>query len=116
MLFRVNSRVLNRGEWKEVFFIGESDHDTMADLHEALVRDGSIHITRFDTRGPNEREISMMGVGRRARFVTDEYEVILHKDGFTQISDPMEDVIGADGEPIFLLTEDAPYRGGAAAK
>ncbi len=107
MIFRVNARVLNKGEWKEVFFIGESGHETMADLHEALVRDGSIHITRFDTRGPNEQELRLLGQGRRARFVTDEYEVILHRDGFTQISEPMEDVIDTDGQPIFLLDGDA---------
>jgi transcription termination factor Rho len=107
MMFRVNSRVLNKGEVKEVFFIGESHHETMSELHRDLVRDGSVCITRFDTRGPNEREIAMMSAGRRARFVIDEYEVILHKDGFTQISEPMEDVIGQDGEPIFLLNGDA---------
>lgn len=106
MIFRVNARVLNRGEWKEVFFIGETDHDTLADLHHDLVRDGSIHLTRYDTRGPDNREAAMLG-GRRARFVTDEYEAILHRDGFTQISEPMEDVIDADGEPIFLLNGDA---------
>lgn len=116
MLFRVNTRVLNKGEWREVFYLAESDHDTMADLHDALVRDGVVHITRIDTRGPNEREVAMMGVARRARFVTDEYEVILHRDGFTQISEPMEDLIGSDGEPIFLMSVDAPHRGVAAAK
>lgn len=116
MLFRVNTRVLNRGEWKEVFFLAESDHENMAELHHAIVHDGSIHITRFDTRGPTEQELSLMGVARRARFVTDQYEVILHKDGFTQISEPMEDVIDADGTPIFLLTADAPTRAEVAAK
>ena len=106
MIFRVNARVLNRGEWKEVFFVGETDHETIADLHHDLVRDGSIHMTRYDTRGPNEREVAQIG-SRRARFVTDAYEVILHRDGFTQISEPMEDVIDADGQPLFLLNGDA---------
>lgn len=110
MIFRVNARVLNRGEVREVFFVAESDHETMADLHDAIVRDGSVLITRFDTRGPNDREVSMMGPGRRARFVTDEYEMILSRDGFTTISEPMEDLIDVDGEPLFLMVDDAPYR------
>ncbi len=109
MIFRVNARVLNKGEWKEVFFIAESDHETMAELHHDFVRDGMIHINRMDTRGPNEHEIALMSLAggtRRARFVTDEYEAILAKDGFTLITEPMEDVIGEDGLPVFLLGGD----------
>lgn len=103
MIFRVNARVLNRGEWKEVFFVGETDHETLADLHHDIVRDGCIHMTRYDTRGPNEFEVKQIRKDRRLRFVTDAYEVILHKDGFTSISEPMEDIIDTDGEPIFLI-------------
>lgn len=107
MIFRVNVRVVNRGELKEVFFIGETDHETLADLSEDFVRKGMIHLTRYDTRGPNEQEVRLIG-GRRVRFVTDQYEAILAKDGFTIITEPMEDVIGEDGRPIFLLNEEAP--------
>ena len=70
-------------------------------------RGGMIHVTRYDTRGPNEQEVRLIGQ-RRVRFVTDQYEAILAKDGFTIITEPMEDVIGEDGRPIFLLNEDAP--------
>jgi hypothetical protein len=108
MIFRVNVRVVNKGEMKEVFFIGETAHETMAELADDFVRDGMVHITRYDTRGPNEQEVRLIGP-RRVRFVTDEYEAILAKDGFTIITEPMEDVIGQDGRPIFLLSEgDAP--------
>lgn len=110
MLFRVNSKVINRGEVREVFFIAESDHETMADIHNALVADGSLHVTRFETRGPTQAEIEQMGVGRRARFVTDDYEMIIHRDGFTTISEMMEDLIDRDGEAIFLMSRDAPTR------
>lgn len=114
MIFRVNVRVINKGEVKEVFFIGETDHETMADLARDFVRDGMIYLKRYDTRGPNEQEVRLLGQ-RRVRFVTDEYEAILSKDGFTLISEPVEDVIGQDGEPIFLISEDdAPALLGAA--
>lgn len=105
MIFRVNVRVVNKGEVKEVFFIAESDHETMGELRDDFVQSGMVHITRYDTRGPNEQEAKLLGQ-RRVRFVTDEYEAILAKDGFTIITEPMEDVIGQDGQPIFLLHGD----------
>lgn len=107
MIFRVNVRVVNKGEFREVFFIAESTHENMAELTDDFVRSGMIHVTRYDTRGPNEQEVRLIGQ-RRVRFVTDQYEAILAKDGFTIITEPMEDVIGEDGRPIFLLNEDAP--------
>lgn len=114
MIFRVNVRVINKGEVKEVFFIGETDHETMADLARDFVRDGMIHLKRYDTRGPNEQEVRLLGQ-RRVRFVTDEYDAILAKDGFTLISEPVEDVIGQDGRPIFLISDDdAPALAGAS--
>lgn len=112
MIVRVNTRVLNKGEWKEVFFLAETPHETMGQLCDDFVRDGMVHITRMDTRGPNEQEVRLIG-GRRVRFVTDVYEAILAKDGFTLITEPMEDVIGEDGLPVFLLDGDegnAPSR------
>lgn len=115
MIFRVNVRVINRGEVKEVFFIAETDHETMADLADDFVRDGMVHVTRYDTRGPNEQEVRLIGQ-RRVRFVTDEYEAIIAKDGFTIITEPMEDVIGSDGQPIFLLNEDEAPRLEAVGK
>lgn len=116
MIFRVNVRVVNKGEVKEVFFIAESDHEKMGELADDFVRSGMVHITRYDTRGPNEQEVRLIG-SRRVRFVTDEYEAILAKDGFTIITEPMEDVIGQDGRPIFLLSEDdAPALAAVADK
>lgn len=108
MIFRVNARVVNRGEVKEVFFIAETDHQTMADLFDDFARQGMLHITRYDTRGPNEAELRKVG-SRRIRFVVDQYEAIIAKDGFTLISEPLEDVIGQDGQALFLIDDgDAP--------
>ena len=107
MMFRVNQLVYNRGEMKEVFFIAETKHGSLEELSEELARAGMIHFIRYDTRGPNAREAAVLGA-RRVRFVVDEYEAIMAKSGFTIITEPMEDVIGADGKPIFLLNEDAP--------
>lgn len=105
MIFRVNARVMNKGEMKEVFFIAETEHASMEALFEDFRRDGMLRLTRYDTRGPGEREARLTG-GRRIRFVTDEYEAIISRDGFTSISDPIEDVIWEDGTPLYLLDED----------
>ena len=107
MIFRINAIVLNRGEKKEVFFLAESDHEDMADLHRSIINDGCILITRYETRGPNEREREMLGK-RRARFVTDCYEAIIHRDAFHSITEPNEDLIDTDGEPLLLVHQDAP--------
>ena len=109
MFFRVNARVLNRGELKEVFYLAESDHETLGDLHDDMLEHGSVLITRFDTRGPTLQEQQELR-GRRARYVVSDCDVILGKEGFTTISEMTEDLIDHDGEVLFSVEAEAARR------
>lgn len=97
MFVRVNARVYNAGEAREVWYVFETPHASMADFHEAMIRDGQVFGTRYETeRMPGTR------AGRQAY---DSYELILHRDGFTSIAKMRDDLFDLSGDPIFSLEE-----------
>lgn len=111
MFFRVNARVINRGEMKEVFFIaGNSEYNTLADVYDDLIEFGMIHVVRYDTRTvPGQPAV---------RQIVSEYETIINaKDGFTTISEMIDTLVGPRGEVLYQLPEErntsaAIYAGG----
>lgn len=50
MFVRVNQRVINGGNTVDAMIFLETEFETMEQLHEALVQDGSIIGTRYWTR------------------------------------------------------------------
>lgn len=100
MFFRVNMRVQNRGEEKEIFFVMETDHDDLSGVNEALLRDGQVYGTRLDVRS----------CGPRARRIESETEFILMKGpGLMSVSELTDDLYDADGEPVYVY---GPAHGG----
>lgn len=73
MFVRINARVVNSGQTREVWFILETEQETMRELHGALVRDGSLCGTRYETRAD----------GDRRRVVKDAFEAIVMADTIT---------------------------------
>lgn len=93
MFVRINARVMNSGQTREVWFILETEHATMKELHGALVRDGSLCGTRYETRHDGERR----------RVVKDAFEAIVMGDTITSVMDLADDLYDEDGAAIWLL-------------
>lgn len=99
MFVRINARVLNSGQVREVWFVFETDHEDMRGVHEALTRDGSLCGTRYETQ-PS-------GQGRRV--VKDAFEAIITKEGLVSIMEMQDELFEADGTPLWT------FENGAAA-
>ena len=93
MFVRVNAKIVNGGQTREVWFVFETDHESMKDLHAAMVKDGSICGTRYETRPEGGR-----------RVVKDAFEAIVMADTITSIMDLAEDLYDDDGAALWLLT------------
>lgn len=94
MLTRINMKIENSGQRKEVWFLFRTDHPDMAALHAALVKDGSLCGERLETRRLDAGD---------GRMITDAYEVIIMRENITSVSEPMENVYAEDGEAIWTL-------------
>lgn len=99
MFVRINARVLNSGQVREVWFIFETEHETMAELHEALVRDKSLCGTRYETQP--------QGQGRRV--VKDAFEGVITMEGLVSIMEMQDELFEEDGTPLWT------FENGAAA-
>lgn len=79
MLSQVTMKVTFGKEAREVWFFLETDHESLFDLNEDLVEDGTVFGERIDS----ER----MPDGSRRE--TSRYEFILHRDSVVTISEPL---------------------------
>ncbi len=93
MFVRINARIINSGQTREVWFILETDHQTMKELHGSLVRDGSLCGTRYETRAD----------GDRRRIVKDAFEAIVMADTITSVMELADDLYDEDGSALWLL-------------
>lgn len=94
--FHVIQEVRNRGEMKEIFFVLETDHATLDDLHEELLDNGSIIGTRHTTRG----------TGLRRLRITESYDIILNEDSFKTISEMINELEDKDGSKLWTFAND----------
>lgn len=84
---------MNSGQTREVWFILETEHQTMRELHADLVRDGSLCGTRYETRAD----------GDRRRVVKDAFDAIIMGDTITSVMEMADDLYDQDGEALWLL-------------
>lgn len=104
MFVRINQRVLNGGQQREVFFIFETDHENMAAIHAAMVKDGCLNGIRFETRN----------AGHQKRVVVDEFETIVFREGLVSIMEMQDDLFDDDGTPLWTFEADGQAKAGAA--
>jgi hypothetical protein len=93
MFVRINARVMNGGQAREVWFTFETDHTSMEELHAALVRDRSIVGTRYETEKG--------GPGRRV--VRDAFSAIITMEGLVSVMEMQDDLYEEDGTAIWTL-------------
>lgn len=93
MFVRINQRVMNSGQAREVWFIFETAHEDMAQVHADLVRDGSLCGIRYDT--------ASAGHGRRV--VRDSHDAIITKEGLVSIMAMQDELFDDDGTPLFTF-------------
>lgn len=96
MFVRINQRVVNAGQPKEVWFVFEAPHETIAEIHDALVRDGRLLGTRVDTKP----------AGSHRRVAIDEQDVSLLADTITSVSEMIDDLYDEDGTALWVMPED----------
>lgn len=78
LLSQVTITVENGGQRRQVWFFFESDHEDLADLHDALVADGSV----FGQRLESEPD------GRGGRRITSRFDFVLSGDVVATICPP----------------------------
>lgn len=99
MFVRVNSRVINGGQVREVWFVFETNHETMEEMHAELVSNRSLFGLRIETdKHPTVPD---------ARVLKNEYEVILGMDAITSIQEMAGDLYDADGAVLYRHGEKA---------
>lgn len=104
MFVRINARVLNSGQVREVWYVLETEHRTMREVHDALVRDGQLYGTRYETTRTND--------GRRV--VKDAFEAIITREGLVSIMAMQEELVDTDGSVIWTFGDDDLHVGEAA--
>lgn len=87
MFCQVTIRVHNQGEERDVWFVAETSHQSLADLLRELRDEGDICLTRYNTRS----------AGPGVRVVVSSEETIQTRHSIVSISAPQYDVIGHDG-------------------
>ena len=93
MLSRVNMRVQNAGQTKEVWFVFESDHQSLKAMHDEAVQTGRLFGTRLETRpGPGD-----------ARTITSEQETSILADAIVSIAPLTQDLYDSNG---YVVTEE----------
>ena len=96
MFVRINQRVINGGQLKEVWFVFETAHRTMEEIHDALVRDGRLLGTRVDTKAD----------GPHRRVAIDEQDVSLLAETITSVSEMVDDLYDEDGSSLWIMPAD----------
>ena len=94
MYFQATVRIQNRGESREVWFVIETEQETLRAVYEELVKNSAIYGVRVETKPSGE--------GRR---VVDEYETILHRDSIASISELQFDLYDRDGDALFIVSD-----------
>ncbi len=92
MFCKVNMRIMNSGQHREVWFIFWSEFETMREIHEAMVRESSLFGIRYETK-----KVSETGW----REVVDEYETIIGEGSIVSIIEMQEGLIDKDGRPLW---------------
>lgn len=87
MLCQVTVKVFNRGEPREVWFVLETEHETLADVFAQLREAGAIYGNRLETRP--------IGGGRRE--VIDRAEAIVGAQSIVQISEVQTEIVNRSG-------------------
>lgn len=95
MFVRINARVFVGSTVKDVWFTFETHHETMDEIQQALVRDGSLCGTRYET----EKR------GKGVRFVVDAFDCIIPERTVSSISEMRDDLYDQDGSALFLMDE-----------
>lgn len=106
MFVRINARVLNSGQTREVWYILETEHRTMRELHDALVRDGQLIGIRYETRSD----------GPQRRVVKDAFETIITREGLVSIMAMQDELFEEDGTILWQFGDDDPVQVGDAAE
>lgn len=96
----VIQHVQNRGETKEIFFVFETDHENLRELHDELIENGSIYGTRHETRG----------TGLRRRRITESYDLIINEGAFETISEMINELEDRDGTTLWTFADDGNGR------
>lgn len=96
MFVRINQRVINGGQLKEVWFVFETAHKTIEEIHNAVVRDGRLLGTRIDTNS----------AGAHRRVMTDEQDVSLLGETITSISEMVDDLYDEAGDALWIMPAD----------
>ncbi len=100
MYFRVNIRVHQGGNPRDVTFIMETDHETLDDVFDDLVRDGLVMGHRFEARRDPARQRTWRVIGG--------YDMALGKEALCSLQAMNEDLIDADGTVLFSVADDLP--------
>lgn len=95
MFIRVNQRIVNRGEPKEVWFVMEVEAHSMAEVGKALNESRFLCGWRYDTQadGPNRRKV----VGCM--------ETCIAVDTISSVQDLLDDVVEDDGTVLWTVPD-----------
>ncbi len=90
MFCQVTIRVHNQGDPRDVWFVAETQHDSLSDLLDELRDEGDVHLIRYNTRAS----------GSGVRVVISSEETIQTRQSIVSVSAPQYDVIGQDGRVL----------------
>ena len=93
MFSRVTARVVNGDEVRTIWFLFETDHETMDELHNAMMRDGSLCGTRYETERGNGN----------SRVVVDSYEFVITERLIMSTMPPRDDLYDSDGTLLWSI-------------
>lgn len=93
MFCRVNMKIQNSGQTREVWFVFETAHQRMSELHEELTRAGSLCGTRYETARS----------GDHRRVVRDAFECIIMRENIVSIMDMQDDLYDDDGTALWTI-------------
>lgn len=93
MFCQVTMKVTSHGKPKEIWFVLESTHGSLAALYRDLADKGMLYGSRLETQ-PD-------GSGRRK--VVDEYDTIVMRDSIVAISDMQNELVDTDGSVLWTF-------------
>jgi hypothetical protein len=96
MFSRINQRIIYNGNTKDVWFVLESNHKSLEDIHKTIVRDDRLFGVRIDTQQ----------VSRNKRKVIDEQEVSLLGSTIVSVYEMVDDLVDEDGVELWTMPED----------
>lgn len=75
MISQVTIKISQNGQARDIWFLFESDHDSLFDFNEDLANDGTVYGMRIESENA--------GQGRRRE--TSRYECIIHRDTIVSV-------------------------------